>query len=294
MQKAAETLVAFASWEDRFGLGLVRSLERCSVGCVLVFCFEEYEVRTSEQRNRIRKYCGNCGVGYSEICVSTTNPARSWRTIHDAFSKWFSQNDRILVDISTMPREIIWYVLWMSEIVALQVRYVYHSPERYSDGWLSRDPRAPRLVYKLSGVSMPSLKTALLVTAGFDYERIKRLVDWYEPAKLVIGVQVPSLRRKRDVVEEEFKNYFKAECEFYTFEMNAFADDRGTAAIDLEMARIGKPYNILMSSLGPKISAISLYRIQRSRPEIGLVYAPSKEFNEEYSSGIGESYWGTL
>ena len=242
----------------------------------------------------MRSYCEERAISYREACISTEDPPSNWRTIHDTFSNIFDEHDQVLLDISTMPREIIWYMLWMSEVIPLVMRYVYHSPKSYTDGWLSRDPRSPRLVYKLSGISIPGARTALLVTAGFDYERIKRLVDWYEPAMLVIGVQMPSLRRKGEVLEDEFRDYFRAESEFHVFEMNALTIDGGIKTIWHEVERIGMSFNLLMSSLGPKITAISLYRIQRSRPSIGLVYTPSNEYNEQYSNGIGESYWGSL
>ena len=141
---------------------------------------------------------------------------------------------------------------------------------------------------------MPGARTALLVTAGFDYGRVRRLVGWYEPAKLLIGVQVPSLQSDNDIPENVFKDYFRAECDVEIFEVDAFADDRGRDTISKEIGKIDKSFNILISSLGPKVTAISVYGIQRSRPEIGLVYAPSNEFNESYSSGIGESYKGVL
>ena len=115
-----------------------------------------------------------------------------------AFEEAIGECDGILIDISTMPREIIWYALWMVEQKTKSARYVYHSPKKYGTDWLSKDPRAPRFVYKLSGVALPSAKTALIVTVGYDPPRVRRLLNWCEPARSMVGVQSwKVLSRKR-------------------------------------------------------------------------------------------------
>jgi len=53
-------------------------------------------------------------------------------------------------------------------------------------------------------------------------------------------------------------------------------------------------YNIILNSLGAKISAISLFKLWLSYPQLALSYIPSKEYNKDYSSGIGEGYSGQI
>jgi hypothetical protein len=53
-------------------------------------------------------------------------------------------------------------------------------------------------------------------------------------------------------------------------------------------------YNVVGTSLGPKVSALALYQLARKYKEIALAYAPSREFNPQYSSGIGEMLEGVL
>ena len=49
-----------------------------------------------------------------------------------------------------------------------------------------------------------------------------------------------------------------------------------------------------MTSLGPKLSAIALYLLHRKYAGTSLVYAPSNEFNKDYSNGLGEAVTGML
>ena len=92
----------------------------------------------------------------------------------------------------------------------------------------------------------------------------------------------------------EYRKMLEKESDCSIFELDAFDEDRGMAAIERQIQNIGSSYNIIMSSLGPKLTAITLYKIKREREEIGLVYTPSRQYNKNYSHGIGRSYYGTV
>lgn len=290
-------LVTFASWEDRFRIGFERNLEKIGLRKVLVFYFGSYASRTQANRDEIEKTCKAECIEYIPVELNIDEPADNWRKVLESIERVIEECRGTLIDISTMPREIIWYVLWQVEQNSTSARYVYHRPSNYGSEWLSRDPRAPRLVYKLSGIAAPSAKTALLVTVGFDPSRAERLISRYEPAKLMLGIQHPSSfpqNEKAVKTYTEIIDKYKKEYDCERFELDAFTEDRGMSAIQDVLDQLGSSYNIIMSSLGPKPTAITLYKLQRKRPEIGLVYAPSNQFNEKYSSGIGRCFEGTL
>lgn len=295
--KTSDLLITFASWEDRFRIGFERNLEKISLRKVLVFYFRSYANRTQANRDKVEKICKAKCIEYIPVKFNIDKPADNWRKVLDSIERVIAECREILIDISTMPREIIWYVLWQVEQNSIPARYVYHRPSKYGSEWLSRDPRAPRLVYKLSGIADPSAKTALLVTVGFDPSRAERLISLYEPTKLMLGVQHPShfsQNEKAVKTYNEIIDKYKKEYGCERFELDAFAEDRGMSAIRDVLDQLGSSYNIIMSSLGPKPTAITLYKLQRQRQEIGLVYAPSNQFNEKYSSGIGSCFEGTL
>lgn len=299
--KNNEALITFASWEDRFRLGPVRNLEKIKSRKVLAFYFSSYAERTKTNRALLEETCKSQDIEYVPVCLGIDDPASNWRAVTDSVESFIKNCQSVLVDISTMPREIIWYILREIEQSAGQnsmaKRYVYYSPERYSDEWLSRDPRSPRLVYKLSGVALPSFKTALLVTVGFDPQRAERLISWCEPAKLMIGVQRPSSftrnTRAMESYNETFKK-FRKEYDCEVFDLDAYAEDRGMNTIRRILEPFASSYNIIMSSLGPKLTAITLYKLRRMNPAMGLVYAPSNQFSPDYSSGIGQNFEGIL
>ena len=292
--KKPRTLIMFASWEDRFPLGFTKDVQGSSIASVLVYFFSQFDSLTEANRKNVSRQCELRNIRYSDVQLGALCPAGNWRKILESLDSDVHEGEPVVVDISTMPREIIWYVLWMLERRSIATRYVYHSPESYAQTWLSRDPRAPRLVYKLSGLAYPGAKTALLVTAGFDYERTKRLIDWYEPGKLIVGVQSPSIFPQNDHVEQNYVGRLERESDVVIFQVDAFSEGRGIKEIREQLDTLDGSYNIVMSSLGPKLTSVTLYRLQRMREEIGLVYAPSREYNEEYSCGLGRSYEGSL
>lgn len=292
-----DLLIIFASWEDRFRIGFDRDLKKARIRKALVFYFGSYAARTKENRHAVEEVCKEKGIEYIPAELDIEQPADNWRTVLECTESAVAECPNILIDISTMPREIIWYVLWMVEQSQRVARYVYHKPQKYGDEWLSRDPRAPRFIYKLSGIAMPSAKTALLVTVGFDPPRADRLVSCYEPSKLLIGIQSSSSFQRNDEVMagyyEKMERYEK-EYDCSIFELDAYADDRGMDAIQEVLRSIGTSYNILTSSLGPKLTAISLYKLKRQNEKVGLVYAPANQFNPNYSSGIGDCFEGEV
>ena len=291
--KTYDLLITFASWEDRFRFGFERNLDKAKFREALVFYFGSYAPRTQGNRKMVDGACKTKNVRCTPVELDIDKPANNWRTVLKNIDKFLAESKEILIDISTMPREIIWYVLWMIEQNNVIARYVYHSPREYGDDWLSRDPRAPRLVYKLSGIASPSAKTMLIVTAGYDLQRVRRLLNWYEPNKSMIGVQSESKFRRNDEAMAEY-NILEKEYDCEIFELNAFSEDFGMEVIREKLEGIDPSYNIIMGSLGPKLTAITLYKIQRQKQEIGLVYAPSNQFNEDYSTGIGQCFEGTM
>lgn len=292
--KNSDSLITFASWEDRFRIGFKRNLKKAGVRKALVFYFDSYADRTQVNRQKVAKVCEAECIEYMEEKLDIDKPADNWRIVLDSIEEFISDCQSILIDISTMPREIIWYILWLVGQSPIDTRYIYHSPQDYASDWLSQDPRAPRLVYKLSGIALPSAKTALLVTVGFDLQRVKRLINWYEPNKLMIGIQITSLFERNDPTMMEYRKTLEKEYDCEIFELDAFAKDRGMTAIQGVLEQLDSSYNIIMSSLGPKLTAITLYQLQRQNDRIGLVYAPSNQYNPDYSIGIGRCFEGTV
>ena len=180
MKAKKRALVTVASWEERFLLGCGATLAEieCETICVF-FYFDEFSERTYENRKLIGR-----GEGRAEqvkfVELDWEDPASTWLVVVNTIRNLAGGVDELVMDFSTMPREIMWYVLWAAEVEGVPVECRYGSPADYGEDWVSRDPLPPRMAFKLSGVAEPSRATALVITIGYDLARVQRLVRWCE------------------------------------------------------------------------------------------------------------------
>lgn len=289
-----DLLVTVASWEDRCTLGIRDDLHCYEPVHVIVYFVDSYAEWTESARTEISALCTERGAKFEMRELSAGDPSNGWAVLKETLSSLRGNRSQVLVDLSTMPRDIIWMVLWFLDYAGAKTSYVYHRPREYSREWLSRDPRKPRLVYKLSGTPRLGAKTALLVLAGYDVERTAQLMRHYEPSITLLGLQAPGDDDDNDRRMKQHRERFESDKSVKIFEVDAYARDHGQSVLWAQIADLPDTHNVIMSSLGPKPTAIAMYRIHREDPRIGLSYAPSREFNKEYSSGIGQAIKGDL
>ena len=237
--------------------------------------------------------CIDKGVDLETGVLHDTDTAASWSRTLTPVIAGLPTGASVLVDITTMPRDIIWQCFWLLELRRCTLSYVYHRPQQYGQ-WLSRDPGRPRLTYKMSGIARMGARTALVILAGYDIDRVKHLTDVFEPAVTLLGLQVDSVDPHNSSKMSAVKSAFAGDSSVELFRVDAFSPDCGRSAIESSLQGVRASHNVLMASMGPKLSAVSLYAIHRSDDSLGLVYMPSNEFNRDYSSGIGESIWGEM
>lgn len=290
-------LITVGSWEARFLSGLKRVIERDRPATMQMYYFREYEDLSAENRDAVKVLCKEVGIELAETPVEFAQPAHTWKVIAEHIAKRRPDGRRVLVDISTMPRDVIWSLFFQLRRARAVIEYVYHRPETYSKDWLSRDPGKPRLLFKMSGISRFDRQTALVLTTGYDPERTQQLIHYFEPKRVVLFIQVgkqfgneeQNIASHRKRLTEERKEYH-----LDTESIDAYAADHGEAVIAKWVTANLPTHNIIMSSLGPKLSAVAMFRLHERHPEVALCYAPSNDFNPEYSQGIGDTVTGNL
>ena len=125
-------------------------------------------------------------------------------------------------------------------------------------------------------------------------ERTQQLITFYEPSVALIGLQKDSVDPMNAEQMKRHREKFGENSRVRFFETDAYADDQGQRDIEGAISEVREAHNVILSSLGPKLSAVAMYRMQRTDPRLALAYAPSKEFSRDYSIGIGEMLEGTL
>lgn len=137
----------------------------------------------------------------------------------------------------------------------------------------------------------------MLILTGFDAERTDQLIRFFEPEITLLGFQIGeqySNAKLNLVRHEQCLDRWKALTNIRTFSLDAYSNDNGFKNIEPWIKKHIPDSNIVMSSLGPKPSAVARYHICKKYPPIALAYVPSKDYNLNYSYGLGSTITGKV
>ena len=287
-----DLIVTVSSWEPRFLLGIERTLQECAAKKILAYFVGEYRDRTRNARAELQRLADTTGIELDERQVAFGKPSDTWATIGKDVGPGAGFENPVLVDLTTMPREIIWSTLFWLETGSTSVEYLYRSPHTYGEDWLARDPNDPRLLYKLSGTLEIGRPTALVAVTGFDERRCGQAVEFYEPARVLLAIQAG--RQFENDTRNAGREFQARGIEGDYIQVDTFGTDHGYAALRPQVADLAKEHNVVLCSFGPKPSAIALYRLQREFPQCALAYIGCKEYNQDYSQGLGDTVRGNI
>ena len=289
-----KAVIAVAGWEERFLLGSESDISVYRPAFFLCVVFAEFQAETRANRLHVQNACANQDIQYVEVEVRRSSPVYVWTKLREVFLVDEFRGAQVVVDITTMPREVIWWSFGSLQAACAQVSYVYHTPGKYAPGWVTRDTDQPRLVYQSSGVSDFGRDTCLVLISGFDTDRAAQLIQFFEPTLTLIGTQTGEQFENQKANVERHKISLRPSPKLVYFNVDAYGPDHGLSSLEEATATVRLGYNIVLASLGPKLSAVSLYHLQKRHDSLALAYAPSRQFNPEYSKGIGHAITGTL
>lgn len=298
----ADILITLLSWEDRYFLGLEKNMLEYQPSKVILFKYSNSSTAEWKTENflKTRELVGD---KLEVIELDNYQPNENWFVFKSAFSR-IEGSKKVVVDITTMTRETIWLSLYNCKVNGCDTNYIYYKPKPggYSPEWISRDPGKPRLLYKMSGIAKLGAPTLLLITGGYDVQRLDSLIYNFEPKQTMLFFQDGNdYRNKQNFkdCQDLFRTKYNIEL---LYEYNAY-DVESSYKLILEKLNEKEngnsesfldSYNIIFNSLGAKTSAITLFKIWLKHPQVALSYIPSREYNKEYSHGIGESYSGKI
>ena len=289
-----QRLITVASWEDRFYLGVQATIERHPTLCKIdMFFYKEYSEWSENNRSKVESMCLDKGILLCTHELSFESPVLNWRIVEIVINADADKLDP-LIDITTMPRDTIWAIFYFLQRRVDALSYIYFKPERYNSDWLSRDPSRPRLAFRMSGIARLGIPTLLVIATGFDVERTEQLINFFEPKKIILGIQKGNQFENIQLNLQRHEQIRSAHNDVITLEVDSYSDDHGYGIYANALAEQEPEFNVVLSSLGPKPSSIALYKLAMLHPEMALVYAPSNQFNKEYSWGLGEACEGTF
>jgi hypothetical protein len=276
-------LITVSSWENRFDIGFKQIVENLPGQDVepLVFTFIDHHLDETRERVQIAKSVKE----FEDIEMFYEKPEQTWSIVKNQLSDLLPER-KVLLDFSTMPRHLIWMILrFLEERKSESVDCIYHRPQNYGDNWVTKNPGPPRIAYKLGGELEIGAKTVLLILAGYDEQRVFNLINSFEPDEILLGIHKDDSKDWQRAINKDTIDFCGVHIK--QFEYDAFDKNYGFDTIQKECQEyFSEGSNVLLASLGPKPTAISLYRLNREHSNSALIYVPAKDFNLNYSQGI--------
>lgn len=281
------TLFTVLGWEQRFLLGTKEILNTYEINHVYLICFKDYLGMKNMNENLLilKQILKDRKVKLDTIELEYENSVKNWHVLLGFFDS--IQLQKVILNITTFPREAIWTFLFFLKKKVNEVQYIYFKPESYdkSEFGLTKNHKSPRLLFKHSGLFDINKKLAIFIITGFDHNRVDLLIEHFEPEKIVYlsqsGVQYENMVRNCGIKPETTYESIEVEnVEIDCYEIN----DSFELLNKLIKSHID--YNVIVSSQGPKTSAISVYLTYLENNNIGLAYVPAREFSGDYSYGI--------
>lgn len=288
-------LISVLGWEDRFLQGLKQDVEQFSINVVDLLIYEEYLPATSQHLNAANALSREAECTFREHHVHYKNPVTTWKYLQAWITREIKSDEEVWLDLTTMPRETIWSLLSFLVSTGCVVHYVYWPPASYTGEWLCKEPDRPRLLFKHSGVAALEKDTALIILTGYDEERTAQLVSHYEPKLTLLGIQTGEQfnnENRNSLLIHEVQ--CKGATDLQSFYVNAYEAQHGLLKLREVVTSLLDKYNVIVSSLGPKLSAIAVYKLYQEIPDIALTYVPTHQYNLNYSQGIKEGVTGTF
>lgn len=294
--KNSSLFITTASWEPRFSDGVKEAFATSDFSSVLCFWFEEYGERTAEARASLADLCQSRNFlsvplrFFSEADpqdrVKRPAHASTWRAIHKALGEALPGLDSFILDITTMPREVLWITLDLLTECGIPGAIIYHAAVSHGS-WCGCEPEPPHIVPKLGGLPLINRPTKLLIASGYDEDRSEQFISTYEPIETLIlfqdGVNEENVHRN----EKQHKLRFGNRGASLRFEsVDFYSADWGTKRTIEIASSFADGGNLILASLGPKPSAVALFEAHRLLPTSSLAYAPCRNYNPEYSVGM--------
>jgi hypothetical protein len=282
---ATDFLIITASWEERFRLSFEKNIKTFNPRNIVIIHnnVDPYKSFVEPNKNICEELAKKSGVNIICIGIDILSPLDVWNGLKEQLPfKDFIGKD-VVIDVSTTTRELIWYLIYFVEPEVKSLDIIYHKPEKYNHEWLTRDPVIPRLLFRHSGISSNDRKTALIVLTGYDGGRTKQLINYYEPYTTFLFIQ-PDNEERNSKIHESFAENFNVVIDL----IDNYKEEDCYSTLKKCITSNIDNYNFIVTSLGPKIGAIQLYKLVKEFPSLALCYAPSNEYNLEYSTGIGE------
>lgn len=285
--------IGFASFEER-------SVENArhvsdSVSNAIVCCFEPVMESVRQNLEKI----GDFFTSVEQASFSHEDPFEGIDNILDCLKRndWHSKN--ILVDITTFSREALLTLMSAIDVGRPlkfdNIMFLYSPASGYDpNNKLSFGVKNIRSVLGFPGRQDPLKQTHLIVMTGYEDERAIKIVEAFEPSKLMLGFGGVDGASSPEIFENNINTYNKLNDillpeygpDSFEFSLN---DPHKTK--DQILNIIDESYNNIIVPMNNKISCLGAGLAALENRELQIVYAQPETYNYINYSQPSDDYY---
>jgi hypothetical protein len=232
----------------------------------------------------------------NNLSSSIDNPIKIIIEIDKIIKNRLADKQRITItfDITTFPRgELLTIIYYLRHLTIIDtIRILYISPKRYGD-WLSEGYRYSMIPPFFEGPPTFEKKTAILILAGFEYDRVVSLIDDVEPSALILGRPHPGTSKEFRDADEDIITKLKRTRRFTKEIYDIPANDPFLCRDSLKeiIQKNSQSYDFFVVPMGPKIEVLGTYLAYEENPNFRIIYPVPLIYNVvNYSSGCRDVY----
>lgn len=278
-------LITSLGWEERFILSSDEIISKESPDVILLFKPINFFKELCEKHEKSLNFSAlSSGATVVTKDINTSQHVDMWLSTIMALET-ISETDEVILDLTTMPRYLIWACLHGLETRKKKFTCIYYPPNSYGE-WLSADTGKPQMVFRHSGVAFPDRPTCLLLFSGFDLSRAQHFVDFFEPKETILLIQGGDQLNNQSRCISELRGC----ASIASHKIDSYSDPYALSSQLIEiLSSRHEEYNVVATTVGPRPSSVALYLTNRQQPMMGLVHANAHQYNPDYSSGINLS-----
>ncbi|WP_026804696.1 hypothetical protein [Aliarcobacter lanthieri] len=274
------TYITFTSWEERFLKSFEKDTKENNFERIILLSFENGHHLEKQQEiiNQVQKYKSPLKITY----LTFSDDIKIWKQFkNELFNNENNNFGKVLLNISTMPRNVIYYLLHFLDLKNIQYTSIYYKAFGHSEK-LTKNPLKPSLILQHSGIFELEKPTLLIACVGYDEKRVFQLYNHFEPKEVILLMEKEHISTVNLDTNFDFSLIPNRIIE----DISSFLPNNIYNKLENIYNEKSSTYNILLCSLGPKLSTIEFFRFQKTHTECGLIYIGSKDYCKDYSSGI--------
>lgn len=271
-------------------------LDAASIKDAIIFHQQENYSTSEKNRDIIKEHLPNLYI----IEFPKNKPFDTFEIFIENIDNYIQQASveeklEIVVDITAFTREtllILLRVLTMPFIIEhTNIRLIYMPAQSYQEDWMTKGVREIRPILGFSGLLSPSKPSLLVMLTGFEDERMRTVIDIFEPSHILLGkpCKESSVNKELFDISEEKYNDLKSEYEYlliddgFTFSCK---DIQKTKDVILNIYnKYGDNYNVIIAPLNNKISTLGVAFAALHKEEIQICYPSANQYNiDKYST----------